>query len=207
MTSNSEQIIRLDKKYIKAASQMLARAFRDDPIEKYAFPVLGGNDPRMPYAFEMMLRLGQKYGYAFTTSPQLEGVAVWARIKTADYSLWRMLLSGAMLPVIRMGRGAGERMQTFSSALDKKHQEIISDTHWYLQLLGVDPEHQGKGYAGRLLREGLARIDEEGLACCLETELAENVTLYEHFGFYTVEEYLVPGTPLKMWLMLRQPAK
>jgi hypothetical protein len=51
----------------------------------------------------------------------------------------------------------------------------------------------------------LAWIDKEGLACYLETELAENVTLYEHFGFHTVEEYHVPGTPLKMWLMLRQP--
>jgi GNAT superfamily N-acetyltransferase len=198
--------MRLEKKHVKAASLMLARAFREDPIEKYAFPELGGEDPRMPYAFELMIRIGLKYGYALTTSPRLEGAAVWARIKTPEYPLWRMLLAGAMLPAMRMGREAGRRMQVFSSGLETKHREIIGDTHWYLQLLGVDPEHQGKGYAGRLLRERLTRIDEEGLACYLETELAKNVPLYEHFGFRTVEEYPVPGTPLRMWLMLRKPA-
>jgi ribosomal protein S18 acetylase RimI-like enzyme len=206
MTGNTEQVIRLENKHIKTASRMLAKAFREDPIEKYAFPELGGDDPRMPYTFELMIRIGLKYGYAFTTSPRLEGAAVWARIKTSNYSFWRMLLAGAILPAMRMGWRTGQRMQAFSSKLEEKHREIISDTHWYLQLLGVDPEHQGKGYAGRLLRERLARIDEEALACYLETELVENVPIYEHFGFHIVEEYHVPGTPLKMWLMLRQPA-
>jgi ribosomal protein S18 acetylase RimI-like enzyme len=78
-------------------------------------------------------------------------------------------------------------MQTFSRYLDKKHREIISDTHWYLQLLGVDPEYQGQGFASRLLRGMLTRIDEEGLPCYLETELAKNVPIYEHFGFRTLE--------------------
>ena len=206
MTGNTEQIIRLEKKHVKAASRMLARAFRTDPIEKYAFPELGGDDPRMPYGFELMIRIGLKYGYAFTTSPRLEGVVVWARMKTPNDSLWRMLWSGAMLPTIRMGWRTGQRMQAFSSRLEVKHKEIVNDTHWYLQLLGIDPEHQGKGYAGQLLRESLTRIDEEGLVCYLETELGENVPFYEHFGFRTVEEYHVPGPPMKMWLMLRQPA-
>ena len=203
MTKQSKEVLKLEKAHIKPASLMLARAFHDNPVVKYAFPELGGNDPRLRYAYEFMLRLGLRYGHTYTTSPRLEGVAVWMRMKTPDSSFWRMLSSGALLPAMKMGMQAGQRMQTFSKSLDKKHEEMINDIHWYLQLLGVDPEYQGKGLAGKLLREMLTRIDEDGLPCYLETELEENVPIYEHFGFQTLEEYVIPDTPVKMWLMLR----
>jgi len=102
-----------------------------------------------------------------------------------------------------MGWDVGKRMQKFANRLEEKHKEIINDIHWYLQLIGVEPEQQGKGFASGLIREMLKKIDEEALPCYLETELEENVPIYEHFGFQTLEEYDVPNTPLKMWLMLR----
>lgn len=197
------QLLKIEKAHVKPASKMLARAFRDDPVEKYAYPELGGYDPRLPHAFEVMLRIGMKYGYAFTTSPRLEGVAVWAKIEKPEYPFWRMLLAGVMIPAMRMGWGAGRRMQALSSKLEKKHEQIISGIHWYLQLIGVEPEFQGKGYASRLIRGMLPRIDEESLPCYLETELEENTLIYGHFGFQTLEVFDIPDTPLKMWLMLR----
>ena len=196
-------MIKLEKTQIKPASKMLARAFRDDPVVKYAFPEKGGNDPRTPYSYEFMLRMGMKYGYTYTTSSALEGVAVWDRIRNPEYSFWRMLFSGALLPGMRMGWDVGKRMQKFANRLEEKHKEIINDIHWYLQLIGVEPEQQGKGFASGLIREMLKNIDEEGLPCYLETELEKNVPIYEHFGFQTLEEYVIPDTPLKMWLMLR----
>ncbi|HEY97485.1 MAG TPA: GNAT family N-acetyltransferase [Dehalococcoidia bacterium] len=196
-------MIKLEKPQIKPASRILARAFRDDPVMEYAFPENGGNDPRMPYAYELMLRLGVKYGYTYATSSALEGVATWDRFYNPGYSFWRTLLSGSLVPAMRMGWDAGKRMQKFADALKEKQQEIVSGIHWYLQLIGVEPEQQGKGFASQLIREMLHRIDKEGLPCYLETELEENVPIYEHFGFQTIEEYRVPDTPLRMWLMLR----
>ena len=207
MTNQSEPLLKLKKDQIKPASLMLARAFRDDPIMAYAFPDRDGEDPRLPYAYESMLHLGLKYDLTHTTSTRLEGVAVWRRIRKPSYSFWRILLSGAFLPSMKMGRKTGQRMQTFSQHLDKKHEEMISGIHWYLQLIGVDLEYQGQGFASRLLRGMLIRIDQEGLPCYLETELEANVPLYENFGFRTLEEYPVPSTPLKMWLMLREAAE
>ena len=206
MTNQPEPLLKLKKDQIKPASLMLARAFRDDPIMAYAFPERGGEEPGLTYTHESILRLGLKYDLIHTTSTRLEGVAAWRRIRKPSYSFWRMLLSGALLPAMKMGRKTGQGMQTFSQHLDKKHEEMINGIHWYLQLIGVDPEYQGQGFASRLLRGMLARIDQEGLPCYLETELAANVPIYEHFGFKTLEEYLVPGTPVKMWLMLRPAA-
>ncbi len=203
MTGQLEQLVKLEKAQIKPASLMLARAFHDDPVVKYAFPELGGNDPKLPYSYEFILRLGLRYGHTYTTSSRLEGVAIWTRIISPYTSIWRMLFSGAFLAAMKMGIKTGLRMQPISKNLDKKHNEIISGIHWYLQLLGVDPAYQGKGFASRLLNGMLARIDEDCLPCYLETELEENVPIYQHFGFKTIEEYPIPDTPVKMWLMLR----
>jgi hypothetical protein len=49
----------------------------------------------------------------------------------------------------------------------------------------------------------LARIDEEGLPCYLETMDPNDVPLYKHFGFKVVDESTVPATSLTNWAMLR----
>ena len=205
MTIQPESIVKLKKSHIKKAAMMMARAFHDDPIVKYAFPKHKGADPRVRYAYEFMVRLGMRTGFGYTTSRDVEGVAIWARIKDPHTSFRDMLFSGSIIPAIRLGLKAGLRMMTFSEHMENKHQEVIRELHWYLQVLAVDPEHQGKGYAGRLLRKQLHLIDQEGLPCYLETEREVNVPLYEHFGFHIVEEHPIPDTPIVMWLMLRLP--
>jgi predicted acetyltransferase len=54
----------------------------------------------------------------------------------------------------------------------------------------VDPAHGRKGFARRLIEPGLARADEEGRACFLETSEPRNVGLYERFGFRVVSSYV-----------------
>ena len=51
----------------------------------------------------------------------------------------------------------------------------------------------------------LSNIDEEGLPCYLETEGEKNVSMYQHFGFEVVDEFVVPNTQDKLVAMLRQP--
>jgi hypothetical protein len=51
----------------------------------------------------------------------------------------------------------------------------------------------------------LARIDEAGLPCYLETLEEQNIRLYEHFGFTVAEESAIPETSLTNWAMLREP--
>ena len=57
----------------------------------------------------------------------------------------------------------------------------------------MDPAQQGKGFASALLKPMLARLDEENMACYLETQNMKNVAMYQHFGFKLVHETRVPG--------------
>ena len=196
-------MLKLEKKHIKPVSFMLARVLKDDPINAYAFPNPAERMRKMPYAYQFLLRYNLSYGGSFITSPNLEGVAVWIYSDYLGTSFWRMLISGAIWPATKMGIEAGRKMQVFNKYMDRKHSELVPIKHWYLFLLGVDPQHQGKGYASKLLREMLSRIDEEGLPCYLETEVEKNVPIYEHFSFNVIDEFIVPNTMVKIWAMLR----
>lgn len=54
--------------------------------------------------------------------------------------------------------------------------------HWYVELVGVHPDAQGRGYGGQVMR-ALSRVaDEVGMACYLECS-GNNRAFYEKFGY------------------------
>jgi ribosomal protein S18 acetylase RimI-like enzyme len=71
----------------------------------------------------------------------------------------------------------------------------------------VDPAYQGKGYASRLLKPMLARIDRENMPCYLDTEEEKNVSIYQHFGFKVLEEVKIPSTDIILRAMLREKSR
>lgn len=97
-----------------------------------------------------------------------------------------------------------EGLQTYD---DNCYTHFPNEPVWYLKLLGVDPEGQGKGIGSTLLRESLDELDKDGLPAYLETGTQRNVRFYKRFGFDVrkAEVQLAPGsTP--HWTMYR-PAR
>jgi GNAT superfamily N-acetyltransferase len=79
----------------------------------------------------------------------------------------------------------------FFGSLIRRHAEIMEGRkHWYLEVLATRPEYQGKGAAGRLLRWGMQRADEEGTETYLEAS-PDGKPIYEHFGFKEVDRLVV----------------
>jgi len=76
---------------------------------------------------------------------------------------------------------------------------------WYLQLLVVDPSVQRIGIGGMLQRPELARADEEGLACYLETQNPDNLPYYRRFGYEVVKELRPVKNGPPLWTMRREP--
>ena len=197
-------MLKLERKHIKPVSLMLSRAFKDDL--KYVFPDPEERKVKTPYVNEFYLLYDYSDIRAFITSPQLEGIAVWTRSdKRKKRSFWRILTSGSIWPAIKIGIKALRKMQAFDKYIERKRTELAPNKHWYLAILAVDPQHQRKGYASKLLNAMLSHIDEDGLHCYLETEGKKNVSMYQHFGFEVVDEFVVPGTKDKLVAMLRKP--
>ncbi len=197
-------MLKLEKKHIKPVSLMLSRAFKDDL--KDVFPDPEERRVKTPYVNELYLLYEFSNSKAFIISSKLEGIAVWIHSdKWKKRPLWRVLTSGAIWPAMKIGIKAIRKMQALDKYIERKHKELAPNKHWYLVVLAVDPKHQGKGYASKLLNEMLSYIDEEGLPCYLETDGEKNVSMYQHFGFEVVDEFVVPGLKDKMVAMLRKP--
>ena len=204
MVADLSNLVRLRKSQIKPAADVLARAFQDDPLFVYFFPNASERKKKSPYIFQLLVHYGVLYSEVYATSPNLEGVAVWLPSEKTDMSFRRTMRSGVLLMIPKIGKEVTNRLQCFDEYVTPIRQRHAPFRHWYLQIIGVDPEFQGKGYGSTLLKPMFARMDREQLPCYLETESQKNVSIYQHYGFKVVEEVKIPGTELSNWSMLRE---
>lgn len=76
MVEQSGAIIRLSKEQIGPASEMLVEAFFNDAKLMHVLPDENTRREKERQLFAFHLRYGLNYGWVYTTSPNLEGVAV-----------------------------------------------------------------------------------------------------------------------------------
>lgn len=188
------------------AAATLAHAFAANPLWAAIFDDIPDREARARVFFEVPVLLARRYGTVVASSPDLEGVAVWFPRRTADTSMLRIILAGALPAAIRMGSEVSKRLDTvFTPLTDDRHRHMGARDYLYLEILGVAPDRQGAGVGGRLIRELLSRADEQSLPIYLETESESNVAMYEHFGFRVVERITLRTVDLPMCEMIREP--
>ena len=204
MNQSFETLIRINKAQAKPAVKTLSAAFMDYPLLQYYFP---DDLIRKKIAHNFLsfaVYAGIKYGEVYATSDNLEGVAVWLPSKNYPLTFWKILRSVPVSKILGFVRNGGSKLQPFNDYIENIHKQYTPFPHWFLQAIGVAPQFQGKGYASKLLRPMLNRLDKEGLPCYLETTTEKKASLYQHFGFKTMNKSKVPQTQLMNWAMLRR---
>src|SRR5260221_11256465 len=101
----SQAPIRLDAQQVKAASELLGRAFMKDPMWKYLAPGLARRARVLPPSFGITVRYSLRYGEVYTT-PALDGEACWLTPGAASPSLSQLIrlsIHGAPLELGLMG--------------------------------------------------------------------------------------------------------
>lgn len=205
MTTEFDNLLRLEKSQLKPAAQMLARAFTDDPFSAYLFPNEEEREKKLPHTHNNLLRFGMLYGEVYSTSSELEGIAAWIPPGNFKITVWRAIRSSGLSLIFRMGYKTLKRLSYYGRHVSPLHKRLDEFNPWYLSILAVDPAFQGKDYASRLFKPMLDRFDSTNQYCFLETNKEKNVPMYEHFGFKLVEELAIPDTELTTWMMLRKP--
>jgi GNAT superfamily N-acetyltransferase len=144
-------LYQVQKKDIRRAALMLADAFHHDPVWNAVFG--DAAIAQRAAAFETPVRYGLKYGEVYAPSEILEGVAAWLPGTVADMTFWRILRSGALWPGMKIGAQIMRKMQPVFRPIEIDRRETMrGKSYLYLQIIGVAPAFQGKGFAGRLLR-------------------------------------------------------
>ena len=185
-------------------ARMLARAFLEDPLYQFIFPGLPTREAHTAWDMAGLIRYGMRFGEAAVTS-DLAGCAVWLPPGETDFTEERMGQAGMLDAARIIGEAAEARMSLFVEASELVHRRIAPSSHWYLVVLGVEPDHQGQGIGSSLMAGPLKRADEAGLPAYLETLKAGNLPFYERRGFSLRHQEALPDGGPMVWYMVRDP--
>jgi ribosomal protein S18 acetylase RimI-like enzyme len=205
MAELTGDIERLSKHQIGQAGEMLTRAFSDDPKLIHLMPDITAKKELSRYLFEFELQYGMNYGDVYTTSPSIEGVAVWLPSSKSEITLWRAFRSGGMRLQKHLGKKIMDRLMAFSTTVDTLHKKHAPYPHYYLFFIGVDPSYRKKRVASRLITPMLRWLDTRKLPCYLNTQNEKNIGIYEHYGFEVIEQLTLPDSGIVHTALQRNP--
>ncbi|KAJ1335382.1 [ribosomal protein S18]-alanine N-acetyltransferase [Microdochium nivale] len=147
------------------------------------------------------------------------GVAMWLKPKAADQPAtwrdwiedWRLWLNQVALNTY-YGRGGlnVKRYYIWKQAQEVAHSSVWTDPrgYYFLNIMVVSPEAQGKGIGRAMMEYVTDRADAEGMPCYLESSRDKpNMDIYSRFGFKFTKELLCDdeGTAIKLYTMVREP--
>jgi ribosomal protein S18 acetylase RimI-like enzyme len=173
---------------------VLARAFYDDPQFLWALPDQRSRLRRIERIFDTILRY-EALRHGTVQLAERDGVVVGGTVWLPPHH-WRDPLHRRLLSAPGFLRGYGRRIRYGDAFQRAGRQMHPREAHWYLYVIGVEPDQQGHGVGAALLRAGLERADAAGLPAYLESSDIANVPLYEHFGFEVTGALTLPaGAP------------
>lgn len=185
---------------VPALAAMLARAFYDDPVASWAWR----HDRLRPRALERFqaIRLRQLLsGQEIWTTDDHKSAALWALP-----GHWHMSLRETAMLVPCFTRPAlFARMPLVALGWEKlERAHPPKPPHFYLAVLGTDPDAQGQGLGSAVLRPVLEQCDNDQVAAYLESSKERNIDFYSRHGFRVLEEIRLLRGP-RMWKMWRDP--
>ncbi len=208
--------VRLAPAQIREAGEVLGRAFHEDPATVFTIPDDDVRGQVLPQFEGVAVQLGHQYGEVYTTPDGVLGAAVWLPPRDSHLSplraIGRWVLAaalygeaGLLLAPVKVGAAGMRRFMAINNLFEELSRRDVPPQHWYLAVLGVEPERQGQGIGGALIQPVLARADSAGLPCYLETTRDRNVPFYRRHGFEVVAEGDLPDGGPPYWTMKRDP--
>lgn len=181
---------------------MLARAFRDNPLNRAV--IRGGAERRVRanragVAAYLPAALARARVRVAAQGDGLAGVLV----ATPPFA-WPLPppgVGGLIRLLVGQGFGVARRWGEVARELTRVHPQ---GAHWYLATLGVEPALWGRGAGHALLADFVAQVDAGGARAYLETDRRELAPFYERVGFRVEREIEVFRVPV---LLMERPAR
>lgn len=192
------------------AARLLARATADEAMIRYALCRDRATRERaLVPVYRAWLAAFSPFAEIHSATLDDRLVAVGVRIPPGSYPLRRRSLPRVLLRLvpgfIRMAIACRGAMTFLRAGFANEPHQPRGRPYWYLNILGVEPEFQGRGIGKRMAREVLERADAAGVGCYLETYGEGTKALYLKRGFHVFKEVRPFADGPTAYLMWRDP--
>ncbi len=87
----------------------------------------------------------------------------------------------------------------------KWHREFVKGNYYYIKIIAIAKNSRGKGSFRALIMPIINYCKEKTIPIVLETNTAENVPIYQHFGFELIKTIPEKGTDFCQYCFIKRP--
>ncbi len=169
---------KMDRKTLKYYARMASEAYINDPV--YVWACKNENiRKRFIYHFILLRLNSSRKKDIFYLDEENRGICIF-REAHYDYTMWQFLMCPNWVFLVLYFPVTIKTLMAYSH-LDNK--DVFDENTYIVSPVFVAKEHQGKGIASRLLKEGIEELTARGCRIGLETQNPDNVKFYERLGF------------------------
>lgn len=186
-------------KTLKYYARMASEAYINDPV--YCFACKNEKiRKRFIYHFILLRLNSSRKKDIFYFDEEERGLCIF-REAHYDYTMLQFLKCINWVFLVLYWPVTIKTLMAYSH-LDNK--DIFDDKTYIVSPVFVSPEHQGKGIASSLLKEGMENLKAQGYKIGLETQNPDNVGFYEKLGFKTVKHEFYKFEKINNYYMLSE---
>lgn len=203
-------VVRLGEDRGDEAAALFGRAFQDDPLFAHACPEPRERAHWLPWLFRWSTWKGLQFGELLGTGETLTGVVALIGPEGGEFTeedLARFdYRRGREVVGADVWDRSVDRVNAAFEPADTELHRAVSEPHWYLDAMAVEPTQQGRGIGSSLLNAAAARADVDGMPSVLLTCQPRNLALYRRHRYAIVCEGVLQEGDLPWWGMRRDPS-
>lgn len=174
---------------------VITLAFSIDPVARWLYPNSHQYLTHMPSFVKTYGGNAFVHGSAYYVEDYI-GAALWLPPNVHPDE-------DEMISLIRRTVAKPEQEELFA-LFEEMANVHPKEPHWYLPVIGVDPNHQSQGYGSMLMQQALLSCDRDQTMAYLESSNPRNISLYKRHGFELLGTIQRGGSP-PVFPMLRKP--
>ncbi len=192
----------------RPVARALYHSLAPDPfymtLEKESSPDPDTAREAMLRYYDYAMQEARDHGRLIFTPDHTSGAAIWSR--PLDEKKDRDL-SNLKKEFIRehLGKASLDAYAGIVAFMEDQAKDIITDQFWYLSILGLSPDCQGKGLGKELMTPVLEETDSLGVPVYAESFIPKNFNFYLRLGFEKVKTIDEPITGTSYTILVRNP--
>jgi hypothetical protein len=147
----------------------------------------------------------EKFGELFIPAKHQYGTSIWSKPLSPKFENEKKLNKELFLRT-NMGEASLNIYLKITDFMSGQIESVVPSDAWYLSIIGILPEFQGKGLGVDLIKPVLTKTDDLKVPTYLETFTLQNKTFYNRLGYQDVASFVEPTTQSEYWVMMRMPS-